>query len=77
MQSPFESVARAAIEEILQERLHKTKHGYLLTQAAYAEVVDEIFGFLKTSRTLKEKGDKIMGGGPTKGVGKPRGATFR
>lgn len=63
MATPFESVARAAIEEILMERMHKTKHGFVITERGYNEVVNEFYRFLQTSRTLKEKGDRLITGG--------------
>ena len=62
MASIFESATRAAIEEILNERLFDSKHGYVLTKDGYAEIVDEFYRFLQTSRELKEVGDKMIGG---------------
>jgi hypothetical protein len=62
MATVFENATRAAIEEILQNKLHNSKHGFVLTKEGYKDLVDELYGFLKASRNLKEAGDRLLGG---------------
>ena len=61
MASVFEDATRAAIEEILQEKLHESKYGYILTKEKYDALVQEIYSFFKASRNLKEAGDRFRG----------------
>lgn len=63
MASVFETATKAAIEEILQDRLHDSKHGYVLTKDGYRCIVDEMYRFFQASRNLKEAGDKLISGG--------------
>lgn len=60
--NPFESVTKAAIEDILRERMHRTRHGYVLSERGYQDVIIQVYGLIKTSRELKEKGDRLIGG---------------
>ena len=62
MTTPFESVARAALEDMLRNHFHESKYGYILAKDAMDDLVDDLFQFLQTSRTLKNVGDKMMGG---------------
>jgi len=67
MASIFETATRAALEEILQDRLHDSKHGYVLTKDGYQQIIDGLYEFFKASRNLKEVGDRLMSGGLVRG----------
>ena len=60
MTSPFEGAARAAIEEIILKHAQSGKFGFILTEQNLAEVTDDLYGLLVTSRTLKSAGDKFI-----------------
>lgn len=60
MSSVFENATRAALEEIIQDRLHESRHGYVLTKDGYGMLVDDIYRFFKASRNLKEAGDRLL-----------------
>ena len=50
--TPFENVTRAALEEILKERLHESRRGYILTKDSFDDLVVDLFNFLKSSLSL-------------------------
>jgi hypothetical protein len=60
MTTPFESATRVAIEEIILERLEPSKFGYFASREAVLELTNDIFDLLKTSRSLKAAGDRMM-----------------
>tara|TARA_B100000902_G_C26461658_1_gene505738 strand:+ start:264 stop:491 length:228 start_codon:yes stop_codon:yes gene_type:complete len=62
MVTPFESVARAALEEMLRKHFHESKYGYILAKDGMDELVDDLYQFLQTSRSLKDAGDRMIGG---------------
>ena len=64
MASVFESATKAALEEILQDRLHDSRHGYVMTKEGYKDTIESLYAFFKASRHLKEAGDKLIGSGP-------------
>ena len=62
MPSPFESVARVAIDEIIRKHVVASKYGHFLTDDGFCDLSDELFSFLKTSRDLKSAGDRMLAG---------------
>ena len=62
MPSPFESVARVAIDEIIKKHLVASKYGHFLTDDGLRDLSDELFEFLQTSRNLKTVGDRVLAG---------------
>jgi len=60
MPSPFESVARVAIDEIVKKHLVPSKFGYFLNNENLQALNDEILEFLQTSRTLRDAGDRYI-----------------
>lgn len=63
MASVFETATRTALEEILRDQLHASKHGYVLTRDGLDQVIDDLYEFFKASRSLKEVGDRFIQGG--------------
>lgn len=61
MASPFEQATRAAIREILDDQLHESKHGYILTKDGYEATISALYQFLLVSRQFKEAGTRMMG----------------
>ena len=63
--SPFQSVARVAIEELLEKHTQPSKFGYFLTQEGFASLASELLTLLETSRTLRASGDRFLQGPST------------
>ncbi|MEY4632150.1 MAG: hypothetical protein RIQ81_2270 [Pseudomonadota bacterium] len=57
----FESVTRVAIEEIIRNHAQTSKFGYVLTEAAFQDMTDDLFNLLLASRELKAAGDRLTG----------------
>jgi hypothetical protein len=62
--SPFESVTRVAIAEIITGYAKESKFGYILSPESMRDVVDDLFNLVQTSRSLKAAGDRLIAGGP-------------
>ena len=60
MNSPFLSVARVALEEIIKKHTQPSKFGHFLTEAALRELVADLLEFVQTSRKLKVGGDRHL-----------------
>jgi hypothetical protein len=60
MANPFENVARVAISEMFQKYLVESKFGHFLSDEDLAELENELFQFLQTSRNLRAGGDRFM-----------------
>jgi hypothetical protein len=60
MPSPFESVARVAIDEIIRKHVVSSRFGHFLSEDGFQELSNEIFEFLQTSRSLKSAGDRLL-----------------
>ncbi|MFW7379569.1 MAG: hypothetical protein ACOH5I_12220 [Oligoflexus sp.] len=74
MASTFEMATRAAIKEIISKNVSESKFGFVMTHDALAEICDDIFNLLITSRNLKSAGDRWMAKG---GMGDlPRKGSF-
>ena len=61
MASPFESVTRVAIREIITGRANESKFGFVMTHDDLQEICNDIFGLILTSRKLKAAGDRLVG----------------
>ena len=60
MSTPFETATRVAIEEIILERLEASKFGYFVSREGVRDLTNDIFELLKTSRSLKAAGDRML-----------------
>jgi hypothetical protein len=60
MPSPFESVARVAIDEIIKKHVVSSRFGHFLSEDGFQDLSNEIFEFLQTSRSLKAAGDRFI-----------------
>jgi hypothetical protein len=63
MAGPFETAARAAIEDLIKTHATSSKFGYLLTEDGFDQLTSDLFSLLQTSRTLKSAGDRFLAGG--------------
>lgn len=64
MRTPFESVTRAALEEIVKNHAQTSKFGYILSSEELSDLLDDLYNFVQTSRNLKAAGDKLLTLGP-------------
>ena len=60
--SIFEQTTKVALEEIVKEGCDQGKFGYFLSEESLQEIVEQLYGFLLTSRELKSSGDMILSG---------------
>ena len=61
--NPFEGATKAAIDEIIRNHAKATKFGFILSPESFSELTNEFYEFICTSRSLKEAGDRLLGGG--------------
>lgn len=64
MSGPFESVTKAAIEQILRDHAKESKFGLVLPPGGVREVVNDLYNLVQTSRNLKAAGDRMLTMGP-------------
>ena len=60
MRGAMESVTRMAIEEMIVAHTNESRFGYVLSQEGMRELVDTLYDFFETSRSLKAAGDRMM-----------------
>lgn len=60
MAGPFETAARAAIEDLIKTHAASSKFGFLLTEDGILRLTDDLFALLLTSRNLKSAGDRFL-----------------
>ena len=65
MAGPFEGVARAAIQELIETHAQASKFGYVLTHEGFQDLTNDLYNLLVTSRSLKAAGDRMLQGGGT------------
>lgn len=63
MASAFEMATRAAIREIISQHVSESKFGYVMTHESMADICEDIYGLLVTSRNLKTAGDRFIAQG--------------
>jgi hypothetical protein len=63
MRGAMESATRMALEEMITGHASQSRFGYVLSQDAMNELVDTLYEFFETSRTLKAAGDRIIQNG--------------
>lgn len=72
MSTPFESVARVAIAEIIRNHAQESKFGLVVTTEQFDSLCDELFDLLNTSRKLKAAGDRFLAAQMTPPATSPR-----
>lgn len=61
--STFQSVARVAVKELLEQHMTASRFGYIVTEEGVDDICEDIVRFLQTSRSLKEAGDRLISQG--------------
>ena len=62
--SPFQSVTRVAIEEMIREYSEESRFGSFLSEENFNRLVDDLTSLMETSRSLKAAGDRFLSGAP-------------
>lgn len=62
--SPFTSVTKVAIEEMIRERGSNSKFGLFISDESLEALVGDLLKLMETSRNLKAAGDKFLRKGP-------------
>ena len=71
--NPFTSIARVAVDDMVKKYLKESKFGYFISDDGINDLVDELVGFIETSRSLKSAGDRLLHGqGSSPQGGEPR-----
>lgn len=74
MAGQMESITKMALAEMIQTHAQESKFGYVLSDESYRALIDTLYEFFETSRSLKSAGDRFMAvGGPAQ----PRMPTAR
>jgi hypothetical protein len=60
MRGAMESVTRMALEEMIVAHANESRFGYVLSQEGMRELVDTLYEFFETSRSLKAAGDRLI-----------------
>ena len=64
MRGAMESVTRMALEEMIASHSKESRFGYVLSEDNMRELVDTLYEFFETSRSLKAAGDRMLQQGP-------------
>lgn len=65
MAGQMEHITKMALAEMIQNNSRESKFGYVLTDEGYRNLVETLYEFFETSRTLKSAGDRMISQGST------------
>ena len=76
MRGTMESVTRMALQEMIVTHANESKFGYVLSEDGMRDLIDTLYEFFETSRSLKSAGDRMLqhsavGGSPKAIGGRP------
>ncbi len=60
MRGAMESATRMALEEMITSHASQSKFGFVLSPESMRGLVDTLYEFFETSRTLKAAGDRMI-----------------
>ena len=60
MRGAMESVTRMALQEMIAAHANKSRFGYLLSDEGMQDLIDTLYEFFETSRSLKSAGDRML-----------------
>lgn len=63
MRGTMESVTRMALQEMIASHANQSKFGYVLSEDGMRDLIDTLYEFFETSRSLKSAGDRMIQGG--------------
>lgn len=59
-QKMVENVTRMALEEMVLARASESRFGYILSEDGFRLLMDDLYEFFETSRSLKAAGDRFL-----------------
>lgn len=62
MRGAMESVTRMALQEMITSHANPSKFGYVLSEDGMRDLIDTLYEFFETSRSLKSAGDRMVQG---------------
>lgn len=65
MAGHMENITKMAIAEMIQNNASESKFGYILSDEGYQSLIETLYEFFETSRSLKSAGDRMMSQGVT------------
>ena len=65
MSGTMEHITKMALAEMIQNHARESKFGFVLSDEGYRGLIDTLYEFFETSRSLKSAGDRMMQQGPT------------
>lgn len=65
MRGAMESVTRMALQEMITSHANPSKFGYVLSEEGMRDLIDTLYEFFETSRSLKSAGDRMVQGSPS------------
>lgn len=60
MRGAMESATRMALHEMITSHASQSKFGFVLSPESMRDLVDTLYDFFETSRTLKAAGDRMI-----------------
>jgi hypothetical protein len=60
MRGAMESVTRMALQEMIVAHSNESRFGYVLSPEGMRELIDTLYEFFETSRSLKAAGDRFI-----------------
>jgi hypothetical protein len=60
MRGAMESVTRMALQEMIISHANQSRFGYVLSEEGMKELIDTLYDFFETSRSLKSAGDRML-----------------
>ncbi|MEI6397587.1 MAG: hypothetical protein WCO71_02340 [Pseudomonadota bacterium] len=60
MRGAMESVTKMALEEMIASHSKESRFGYVMSEENMKELVDTLYEFFETSRSLKAAGDRML-----------------
>jgi len=61
----MESVTRMALQEMIVSHANESRFGYVLSEDGMRDLIDTLYEFFETSRSLKSAGDRMLQQGTT------------
>jgi hypothetical protein len=61
MAGHLEHITKVALAEMIQDHAQSSKFGYVLTDEGFTGLVNQLYEFFETSRSLKSAGDRMLG----------------
>lgn len=65
MAGTMENITKMALAEMIQNHASASRFGYVLSEDGCSALIDTLYEFFETSRSLKSAGDRMLTQGPT------------